>query len=297
MNLIRRQGLQHNLALADESRWVIAAVDEEAASIVSQLGDAMRLRVMSPSVSLPHHGAVHRLLVLVDADDTEPSRPTVYTLLPSKGEGLFISVLLPFDHSDGLYIRLLRLSLVFAREAQSRGGVLIHGALAERDGIGVILAAPGGTGKTTASNRLPAPWRSLCDDTTLVVRDPQGNYWAHPWPTWSRFLDGGPGGTWDVQRAVPLRSIFFLSRALEDRVEPVGAGHAASLLAECAKQASGLMVDGLGKEETHSLHLERFNNLCALSRVVPAHLLHISLPGAFWRKIEQALEGSRREGI
>jgi SynChlorMet cassette protein ScmC len=290
MTRILRQGVQHNLALADESLWVIAAVDEKAASIVSQLGDAMRLRVISPSASHPHHGAVHRLLVKVDANDTESSRPPVYTLLPTKGEDLFISVLLPFDHSDGLYIQLVRLSLIFAREAQASGGVLIHGALVERDGIGVILAAPGGTGKTTASNRLPAPWSPLCDDTTLVVRDPQGNYWAHPWPTWSRFLDGGPGGTWDVQRAVPLKRIFFLSRALEDRVEPVGAGQAVSLLVECAKQASELMVEGLGKEETRSLHLERFNNLCALSRVVRAHLLHVSLTGAFWHEIEQALE-------
>ena len=102
----------------------------------------------------------------------------------------------------------------------------MHGALAEENGIGVILAAPGGTGKTTASDRLPAPWRSLCDDTTLVVRDSQGKYWGHPWPTWSRFLEGGPGGTWEVQEAVPLRGVFFLSQAPEDLTEPLGPGHA-----------------------------------------------------------------------
>jgi hypothetical protein len=290
MTRILGQERQYTFALADESRWVIAVVDKKATSIVSQLGDAMRLRVMSPSAPLPHHGAGHRRLVLVGASDTEFSQPTIYTLLPTKGEDLLISVLLPFDHGDGLYIQLVRLSLAVARAVQAGGGVLIHGALAERDGMGVILAAPGGTGKTTASNRLPAPWRPLCDDTTLVVRDPQGNYWAHPWPTWSRFVYGGSGGAWDVQLAVPLRSIFFLSRAHEDRVELVGAGQAVSLLVECANQASALMVEGLGQEETRSLHLERFNNLCALSRVVPAHLLHLSLTGAFWDEIEQALE-------
>ena len=165
----------------------------------------------------------------------------------------------------------------------------MHGALAERDGIGVILAAPGGAGKTTASNRLPAPWRSLCDDTTLVVRDPQGNYWAHPWPTWSRFMDGGPGSTWDVQSAVPVKGIFFLAQAGEDRVERVGPGHAVSLLVECVRQASTFMAPGLCKEELRALHLEQFNNLCALARVVPAHVLHISLTGTFWQEIEQAL--------
>ena len=166
----------------------------------------------------------------------------------------------------------------------------MHGALAERDGIGVILAAPGGTGKTTASNRLPAPWRSRCDDTTLVVRDPQGNYWAHPWPTWSRFLEGGPGGTWDVQTAVPLKGIFILSRAVEDRTERIGPGQAVSLLAESVRQASMFMPLGLFGEEVRNLYLERFSNLSALARVIPAHVLHISLTGTFWQEIEQALK-------
>ncbi len=155
----------------------------------------------------------------------------------------------------------------------------------------MILAAPGGTGKTTASGRLPAPWRSLCDDTTLVVRDSRGNYWAHPWPTWSRFLGGGAVGTWDVQTAVPLKGVFFLSQAAEDRVESLGPGHAVSLLVECAGQASQLMARGLSKEATRALHLERFDNLCALARAVPAHALRISLTGAFWQVIEQTLEG------
>ena len=56
------------------------------------------------------------------------------------------------------------------------------------------------------------------------------------------------------------------------------------------------MARGLSKEATRALHLERFDNLCALARVVPAHVLRISLTGAFWREIEQKIEGSQREG-
>ena len=123
-----------------------------------------------------------------------------------------------------------------------------------------------------------------------MVRDSQGNYWAHPWPTWSRFLDGGPGGTWDVQNAVPVKDIFFLVQAVEDRVEGVGSGQAISLLEESARQVSTFMAPDLCKEELRTLHLEQFNNLCALARVVPSHLLHISLTGTFWQEIEQALQ-------
>lgn len=157
----------------------------------------------------------------------------------------------------------------------------------------MILAAPGGTGKTTASGRLPPPWRSRCDDATLVVRDTRGNYRAHPWPTWSRVLQGASGDTWDVQDAVPLKGVFFLSRAAEDRTEPAGPGHAVSRLVECAEQTSRLMAQGLSKEETRALHLERFNNLCDLVRAVPAHVLHLSLTGAFWQEMARTLNAGR----
>ena len=293
MNPLWAQDKLHNLVLADGSHWEIAAGNEEAASIVSQLGRAMQLRTTPGAIEPSHRGNLCQLRVLVDAHTTVANS---YVPLASENDGVVVCILSPCDHWGGPHVNLVRLSLVFAREAQARGGVLIHGALAERDGIGVILTAPGGTGKTTASNRLPAPWRSLCDDTTLVVRDPHGNYWAHPWPTWSRFLDAGPGGTWDVQHAVPVKGIFVLAQSAENRAQRVGPGHAVSLLVECARQASMFMPLGLFKEELHALYLERFNNLCALARVIPTHVLHISLTGAFWQDIEQAIEqGDTRE--
>jgi len=59
---------------------------------------------------------------------------------------------------------------------------------------------------------------------------------------------------------------------------------------ECVEQASMFMPIGLFTEELRALYLERFNNLCTLARVIPAHMLHITLTGAFWQEIEQALE-------
>jgi SynChlorMet cassette protein ScmC len=278
--------VQHELVLADGYRWEIAGGDEEAASIVSQLGCAMQLRVAKGEIEPSQPGNLRRLFVRVDAHTTELNS---YVPLAMKHGGAVTCILSPCAHWGGPHVNLVRLSLVFAREAQAHGGILLHGALAERDGSGVILAAPGGTGKTTASNRLLAPWRSLCDDTTLVVRDGYGKYRAHPWPTWSRFQNGGPGGAWDVQKAVPLKGIFILTQAPTDRRERVGPGQAVSLLVESVAQVSVFMTMGLRKDELRALHLEWFDNLCSLTRAIPAHLLHISLTGAFWQEIEQAL--------
>lgn len=289
MTALLEPRVQCEVVLADGHRWIVAAGDERAASIVSLLGGVMQLRITTGTTEHSNHGRLSQLLVQVDE---HTSMAECYVPLAPDKDGVVVCVLSPSENWGSPHVNLVRLSLVFAREAQTRGGVLIHGALAERDGMGVILAAPGGTGKSTASNRLPAPWRSLCDDTTLVVQDAQGSYWAHPWPTWSRFQDEGPGGTWDVQHAVPLKGIFILSQAVEDRVERVGPGRAVSLLVECVRQASMFMPMGLFKEEVNAMYLERFDNLCALVRVVPAHVLHISLTGAFWQDIEQILEGA-----
>ena len=174
------KGLPCALSLTDGSKWTICAEDEQAVPIVSCFRSVLRLSDGSEPL--------RKLLVLVD----DKGRMADY-----RG-GNKVCVLPELMGDDGHYVQLIQLSMVIAREAQSLGGVLLHGALAERDGIGVILAAPGGTGKTTASERLPSPWQSLCDDVTLVVRDTKGNYCAHPWPTWSRFFGEEAGDGTDT---------------------------------------------------------------------------------------------------
>ena len=67
-------------------------------------------------------------------------------------------------------LQLMRVSQIVANASEEKGGLLVHGALVEWNGTGVILAGPGGVGKTTASKRLPSTWRSLSDDTALIVK-------------------------------------------------------------------------------------------------------------------------------
>ena len=197
-----------------------------------------------------------------------------------------------FVNEDMLGIQLQHLSFSFSLEAERGGGVLIHGALAEFHGHGVILAGHGGVGKTTAVGRLPWPWRSLCDDTTLVVKDARGGYWAHPWPTWSSFLFGGNGGSWDVQYAVPLAGIFFLNQALEERIEPLKPVAAACLLNESAEQAFISALVHMTPEAVRTHRLRRLDSIVSLAKSIPVFQLHLSVNGAFWPELEKVLERS-----
>jgi SynChlorMet cassette protein ScmC len=274
--------------MGDGVCWEILPVDPEAAVVVTKLSQVMHLQEWNASGYLR---SIHkrRLLVSTNGSDLSTFSLPDDAKGSSAGKGILRCVLPVSGPADPYSLQMIHISGFVAREAQALGGVLLHGALLCRDGVGVVLAAPGGTGKTTACGRIPLPWRSLCDDATLVVRNPGGGYLAHPWPTWSRFFLDGPGGCWEVEQAVPLGGIFFLSRSENDGVEPVGEGKAVSLLAENARQGSHLTSRGLGKEETRALHLERFNNLCALTKSVRTHLLHISMTGYFWREIEGVL--------
>lgn len=260
----------YDLSLADGSNWVIAGKDPYSFHLVERLSKIMMLQ--------PHHRPGRRLFLVTGDRNT----------IVEEGEDL-ICELLPSAAIDSLFNQLTQISFAIMREAQIKGGILLHGALAEWNQAGVILAAPGGTGKTTASQRLHHPWRSLCDDASLVVRDGQGNYLAHPWPTWSRFYGNGPGGSWDVQYNTPLKGIFFLAQAQENWVETVGKGEAVCMLVPSTEQISRPIAQELDAKQARSLRLQRFENVCSLSRLIPIHILHLSIHGSFWNEIEQAL--------
>ncbi|RQW77436.1 MAG: SynChlorMet cassette protein ScmC [Methanothrix sp.] len=179
---------------------------------------------------------------------------------------------------------------IIHRDVLARGGLFLHGALAERNGFGVILAGPSGVGKTTASIRLPSPWRSLSDDVTLVVRDDQGRHWGHPWPTWSFFWESNNSGRkWDVSNAVPLKGLFFLAQAREDRAERIGTGQATGMLLETARQATGRLDDRSSNEDLKAMNLQLFNNACIMAKSMKSFILNVSLDGQFWKEMDLAL--------
>jgi SynChlorMet cassette protein ScmC len=311
------QSLSFILSLVDGTRLALRAGDASAARVVTFLARAAQLSPISlspcPSPNGRGVGVRARRLLAVTEGKTPPSGTDGDAMCPLEppgtqrprrrqieGNGVLTPVFEPLTEEQWLWVQLVRLSACIARETHPRGGVLLHSGLAllpspsgrGAGGEGILLAGRSGVGKSTASARLPPPWRALADDVTLVVRDGSGAYWAHPWPTWSRFFgeEAGDGSdTWDIQRAVELRAVFVLEQGEEVRAEPLGPGHAICLLAELAQQTSTHLLRGWPIEEIAAFNLQRFENLCALAEAVPVYLLHVSLDGAFWEAIERAI--------
>ena len=187
-------------------------------------------------------------------------------------------------------IRMWQALYPIYRRAQDLRGIPLHAALVKRKKKGVLLAAPGNTGKTTCCSRLPHAWQVLCDDETLIVRNSHRQYLAPPIPTWSNYLKRNYEQTLDVQQYVPLSSIFFLEQAKIDDVIPMGQGKAAVLINQSAMQLCYRNWRNLDLEEKRELKKKLFDNACELSKTVPAFMLRVSLYGRFWEEIEKVLK-------
>jgi hypothetical protein len=274
-----------SLTLRPGLHWTICAADEASATIVTQMAKVMELPACT-SAGLPTADEnPKRLVVISGSHDRVPGSPEeVIFQMPDRQPGW-----------KGLFGGQVQVSLALARAFLPQGGLLLHGTLAELMGQGALFGGASGVGKTTTSRRLPPPWRSLCDDTTLVTPDAQGRWWAHPWPTWSLCIEGGPSGSWNVSSAVPLAAIFLLKQASLDRVAPLRPGRAVARLVQAAEEASPLAAEPQGGTRlVHALRLQRFDWLSVLARTVPAFTLELSLTGAFWQEIENTLGWNTR---
>ena len=288
----------YGITLANGTCWRIVAENSEAGPFVERLAHVMQL-------GSPNGNGCQILVKVQDGRDSDHLASSSQDCQNSffmeisasypweEGyQGLKRSISYRF-HQNGNetpeVLPLVQVSSVLTLDAMARGGMLLHGALVERDGMGMILAGPGGIGKTTACSRLPETWRALSDDSTLIVRDPSGDYWAHPWPTWSSFFYDGKGGSWDVQGALPLKAVFFLTQADRDRIQAVDQGKALCLLLEHTQHFGFNTLRDLDDEMRRAIQLQRFDNACALVKVIPSYRLWISLTGAFWNEIEREM--------
>lgn len=175
------------------------------------------------------------------------------------------------------------------RDVCFSGGLPLHGALVEKDGAGILLAGPADAGKTTCTRRLPASWKVLSDEESVIVRDEKGLYIAHPFPTWSRLSEESEVPQWKVESSVPLRAIFFIAKSSRDSAVRAGTGRAAMLIAGLAAEKYHIDWKCLDREERIRIRGRLFENAGSLALQIPSYLLDVSREGRFWDKMEEVL--------
>lgn len=227
-----------------------------------------------------------------------PSRESDWTVWEQKGLRFWFhdhisDVLCEVDNSKGHEAEVMNmwyaLHPIYWGAIRSRG-LPLHGALIEREGQGVVLAAPGGTGKSTCCRRIPEPWLPRCDDELLVLRDERGRYRAHPFPTWSDYLWHRAPNTWNVESSIPLQAVFFLSHAEREFCEPLSGAGAAMYVNDSAEQVCRKYWHMKEGELRRAFTGRVFANACEMVKTIPCFKLGVSLDGRFWEEMERALE-------
>lgn len=289
--------LQRHLTLDDIGTCILKALDNDAELMIEKLSQIMHLQCPDAESGASRSLCQITFNIRVDGPLSTPLpiKPPLVSFKPFEAKNSELVTIRGVANPD---VRMAALSLVavgIARHFEYLGGGLIHGALIVRNGCGVILAGPSQVGKSTACARLPMGWHALSDDTTLIVPT-SSTYHAHPWPTWSRHMFDGPGGSWDVRKRVLLKSIFFLKRGEIDKVQPMGQGEAACMLMRATQQIGQVHLPGLvPKDLLQKLRNTQFSNVCQISRLVPSWHLTISPEGRFHDEIDRALQESHRE--
>ena len=206
---------------------------------------------------------------------------------PENNHDPIICSVLPAYNQDIFFLQVQKIAQSVVADVIRNGGALIHGGLCSYMGSGAVMAGSGNVGKTTASNRLPAPWVSYSDDATLIIPAGNGGFNAHPWPTWSRFYWGGPGGIWEVKRSIPLTVLFFLRQSKTDYVNPISKDQAKAMLFDTIEHVTRLLK--FNDKEKHEYIEICFSNADKIISTVSAYRLGLSLKGEFWRGMEKVM--------
>jgi len=196
----------------------------------------------------------------------------------------------PFASSQDEIMAMKDVLYPIYRESIILGGQLFHAALIEYEGKGVILAGMHGAGKSTCCARVPEGWKAYGDDEQLVVRDSEGKYSAHSFPTWSEyFINRNSEKRWTVQHSVPLSGVFFIEQSDIDAATPVGSGEAVSRVNESTLQVYRKYWSVTHEENQRKFLKTLFDNSCDMVKSIPVFKLQVTLHGQFWKEIERVL--------
>lgn len=173
--------------------------------------------------------------------------------------------------------RAARMLFFFGLLPELLSGELLlgHGALAVREGRGVLFCGPSGIGKSTAVSRLPEDWEVLGDDCFLLSES-GGSWFVQPAPTWSIWISGKPFRRFDCSHRVELGRVFLVERG-PGKIAPLSYPAALSgwmpSFADMIRWHLPAGFDSLRRR----LMSRAFERVAPLARRVPPELLQLTL--------------------
>jgi SynChlorMet cassette protein ScmC len=288
----------YKLALSDGTTWGLSAT-HEIFPWLKKLAEIMQLELSD----LEH--VDKRLLFVAHRDDNSPNHTglnnqdwdvfkqgSAYRIWShSKVAETFIELNHNFiDHDEICVINMWSSLKQIYRYYVENKGAPFHATLAEFNGNGILIAASGGTGKSTCYNRLPDYWNPLADDNALVIDTGNSNYRVHPMPTWSDYLWQRRNTSFNSSYSTPLKGIFFLEQSKKDKVVEISKSDALREVYESMKQIWESYWDRIPKNEKQKMSAKLFDTAYNITKNIPCYKLKATLHGEFWKEIEKVLK-------
>ncbi len=286
----------YKLTLSDGRTWGFSAADK-IHSWLKSFVDIMQLKEGSGSETdfkfmfIAQKGT-NKLPVLDNKKEWEPYRSgrSFRVWHHSTVPEIFIELDPEFmDHESIRVINMWNSFKPLYEYYTKHGGGPVHAAFAGFEGKGILITAPGNTGKTTCISRLPAYWEALSDDTALVVNNAVGQYRVHPLPTWSDYLCNRKRTTFNLEYSLPLEAVYFLEQAESDEVIKLTKGQAAQEFFESFKQSWNTYWHRMDDDKKKTKQMQVLDNSIKLSKSIPCYRLKATLHGEFWENIEKML--------
>jgi hypothetical protein len=203
------------LRCADEGFWEI--VEKRYSGFVSEDASPVctfDVEVVRPEKSL---SSVRELLVRNDGDNWRLERGDFRVEWNSRtGHGHIVQTATPYAIDTVLRI-------VHTIVQAPRGGFLLHGASAIRDGRTFLFSGVSGAGKTTISRLAPKDAVLLTDEISYITSGGSG-YRACGTPFAGELARPGENA------AAPVDRLYFLAKGPENCIAPVETGEALRLL-------------------------------------------------------------------
>jgi len=203
------------LRCQDEEFWTI--VEQRYSSFVREGAEpacVFEVEVTRPERSL---SSVRELRVQNDGDAWELERGDFRVEWNSRtGRGHILQTATPYAIDTALRI-------VHTIVQATRGGFLLHGASAIRNGRAFLFSGVSGAGKTTLSRLAPKDAILLTDEISYITRGANG-YRACGTPFAGELARPGENA------AAPVERLYFLAKGPENGIAPIEAGEALRLL-------------------------------------------------------------------
>jgi SynChlorMet cassette protein ScmC len=288
----------YKLSLSDGTVWGLSAT-HEIFPWLKKLAEIMRLELSD----LEH--VDRRLLFIAHKHDNYPNHDkanncdwnvfkqgTAYRIWShSDIPETFIELNHDFiDHNEICIINMWSSLKQIYKYYVENNGAPFHATLAEFNGKGILIAASGGTGKSTCYNRLPDYWKPLSDDNALVIDTGNSNYRIHPMPTWSDYLWQRKKTSFNSPYSVSLNGIFFLEQSKKDEIILISKSDALRDVYESMKQIWESHWNRIPKMDKQKMSTKLFDTAFSITKHIPCYKLKASLHGEFWKEIEKELK-------